>query len=165
MINARPHKGTAANATLRFSRTLQIGRRMAGYSGTPLAKKLGIKAGSRLRFVRPPETFLADLGTLPEGAVLLEGKEGAIDVLVLFVGDLASLRKDFAKMAARITPNGMLWVAWPKKSSGVVTDINENLVREHGLAEGLVDVKVCAIDETWSGLKFVIRLKDRPGRS
>ena len=137
---------------------------MAGYSGTPLAKKLGIKPGIRLAFVRPPKTFAKELGDLPEGAKLVDSSEVSIDVLILFVADFAALNRDFAAMATKIAENGMLWVGWPKKSSGIVTDVNENVVRDHGLSVGLVDVKVCAMDEIWSGLKFVIRVKDRPGR-
>ena len=133
---------------------------MAGYSGTPLVNKIGIKPNHKLLFRHAPTTFVKDLGALPEGAAETRSK-APLDVAVLFTRSRAELEKEFAPLAARVAPNGMLWVGWPKKASGVPTDLNENLVREIGLARGMVDVKVCAIDETWSGLKFVFRLKDR----
>ena len=132
----------------------------AGYSGTPLVNKIGIKPNHKLLFRNAPRTFAGGLGKLPEGAV--ETKSAApIDVAVLFAKSRSELEKEFAPLAARLASNGMLWVGWPKKASGVPTDLNENLVRDIGLARGMVDVKVCAIDDTWSGLKFVYRLKDR----
>ena len=133
---------------------------MSGYSGTPLVQKLGIKSGFRVAFPEAPETFPALLGDLPERVVLVS--EGPIDLAVTFVKSRADLLARFALAARRLTPAGILWVAWPKKASGMATDLNENVVRDVGLAAGLVDTKVCAIDEIWSGLKFVIRLKDRP---
>jgi hypothetical protein len=133
---------------------------MAGYSGTPLVKKIGIKPNHKLLFRNAPATFSSNLGELPEGAALSNGKT-PIDVAVLFAKSRAELEKEFVRVAARIASNGMLWVGWSKKASGVATDLNENLVRDIGLARGMVDVKVCAIDDTWSGLKFVYRLKDR----
>jgi hypothetical protein len=138
---------------------------MAGYSGTPLVQKLGIKPGARLFAVHAPPDFAATLGPLPDGATWLTGAAKDLDLALLFVTALDDLTDRFPKVAARLTANGMLWVAWPKKASGVPTDVNENVVRDVGLAAGLVDVKVCAIDETWSGLKFVYRLKDRPAAS
>jgi hypothetical protein len=133
----------------------------AGYSGTPLVSKIGIKPNQKLLFRNSPPTFAKDLGKLPEGAVQSNGK-APLDVAVFFTKSRAELEKEFSPLAARVASNGMLWVGWPKKASGVETDLNENLVREIGLARGMVDVKVCAIDETWSGLKFVYRVKDRP---
>jgi hypothetical protein len=133
---------------------------MAGYSGTPLPKKLGIKEESRLAFVDAPASFAAALGPLPAGVEFNPGRD--LDLIVLFVRDLKALRARFGGEADRLQPAGMLWVGWPKKRSGVATDLDENVVRTVGLEEGLVDTKVCAIDEVWSGLKFVVRVKDRP---
>ena len=135
---------------------------MAGYSGTPLVQKIGIKPGSRIILRNHPPTFLSDLGTLPGGAECTERLTGKADVVVCFTDRKSELVRNFASLASRLNPAGMLWISWPKKASGVATDLNENIVREIGLECGLVDVKVCAIDETWSGLKFVVRLKDRP---
>jgi hypothetical protein len=134
---------------------------MAGYSGTPLVQKLGIKPDARVYFANAPADFPTTLGPLPAGVEQVGGAAKDLDFAVLFVTDRAGLTKQFAKLAARLQKAGMLWVAWPKKASGVPTDLTENVVRDIGLAAGLVDVKVCAIDETWSGLKFVYRLKDR----
>jgi hypothetical protein len=137
----------------------------AGYSGTPLPRKLGIREGSRLLLVSAPGDFAATLGELPPGIELLESGAREADVAIVFVRDLAALNAQFASLAAALQPAGGLWVAWPKRSSGVATDLDEKVVRELGLAAGLVDNKVCAIDETWSGLRFVWRLRDRPKRS
>jgi hypothetical protein len=134
---------------------------MAGYSGTPLVQKLGIKAEARVHFAHAPADFAKTLGPLPAGVELLGGTPKNLDLALLFVTNKAALSSQFPKLAARLQPAGMLWVAWPKKASGVPTDLTENIVRDIGLAAGLVDVKVCAIDDTWSGLKFVYRLKDR----
>jgi hypothetical protein len=135
---------------------------MAGYSGTPLVQKLGIKPDARLHLANAPADFDTTLGPLPPGVEHVGTAGKNIAVAVLFVKDRADLAARFAKLAARLAPHGMLWVGWPKKASGVPTDLTENAVREIGLAAGLVDVKVCAIDDVWSGLKFVYRLKDRP---
>jgi hypothetical protein len=138
---------------------------VAGYSGTPLPKKLGIKEGARLVLARAPESFRSDaLPDLPPGVEVCEPRFAAIDVALLFVTSAANLQARFPEARGWMTPAGGLWVAWPKKASGVPTDLNENLIREIGLAAGMVDNKVCAIDETWSGLRFVFRLKDRPAR-
>jgi hypothetical protein len=134
---------------------------MAGYSGTPLVQKLGIKPEARLHFVNAPPDFAATLGPLPAGVEQVGGTAKNLDLAVLFVTEKADLEERFIKLADRLAPAGMLWVAWPKKASGVPTDLSDNVVREIGLAAGLVDTKVCAIDAVWSGLKFVIRLKDR----
>ena len=141
------------------------GMSMAGYSGTPLPRKLGIGEGSRVLFADAPDGFATTLGEVPASVELVAAGEGAVDVAVLFARDAAALRAKFAGLAASLQPAGGLWVAWPKRSSGVSTDLDENLVREIGLAEGLVDNKVCAIDATWSGLRFVWRLRDRPQRA
>jgi hypothetical protein len=137
----------------------------AGYSGTPLPRKLGIREGSRLLLVDAPADFAATLGELPPGVELLEAGAGAVDVAILFALGAATVRARFADLAASLEPACGLWIAWPKRSSGVATELDENVVREIGLADGLVDNKVCAIDATWSGLRFVWRLRDRPPRS
>jgi hypothetical protein len=135
---------------------------MAGYSGTPLVQKIGIKPGHRLLLRNDPPSFLRDLGRLPDGVAATDRVAGKANVAVYFTDKLAALEKDFPALTKAIEPDGMLWVAWPKKASGRATDLTEDLVRRVALARGLVDVKVCAIDETWSGLKLVVRLKDRP---
>ena len=134
---------------------------MAGYSGTPLPKKLGIKEGTRVALVNAPKDFESELGELPDNVEFIKRPTKSLDIILFFVLNERALVRDFAKLAARLTANGMIWIAWPKKSSGVATDLTEPRVQRIGLDAGLVDVKVCAIDETWSGLKFVYRLKDR----
>ncbi len=135
---------------------------MAGYSGTPLVKKLGIKAGAAVLLVNPPEGFLKTLGPLSADAEIISPRSReSLDVVLLFANSQKKLRQEFARLAARLKPAGGLWVCWPKKASGVKTDLTEDLIRKVGLAAGLVDNKVCAVDETWSGLRFVIRLVDR----
>lgn len=134
---------------------------MAGYSGTPLLQKIGIKPGHRIILRKAPASFLKDLGKLPEGAETSDRLAGKANVIVYFTEKLAELKKDFPRLGATLVPDGMVWISWPKKASGRITDVTENLVRDVGLECGLVDVKVCAIDEIWSGLKFVIRVKDR----
>jgi hypothetical protein len=130
-----------------------------GYSGTPLVEKLGIKPGARLKFVSEPKSLDALLGELPEGSRF--ATSGALDFAMLFAKSRSDLVNGFSRLRDRLETNGMLWVAWPKKASGVETDLTEGVVRTFGLESGLVDVKVCAIDDIWSGLKFVRRLKDR----
>jgi hypothetical protein len=135
-------------------------QRMPGYSGTPLPAKLGLKPGQRLSFVGEPDGFVPSLGALPDGARV--AASGSFDLGVWFVRSARELAPALAKAQPRLDPAGALWIGWPKKSSGVATDVTEDVVREAALARGLVDVKVCAIDDTWSGLKLVVRLKDRP---
>ena len=135
--------------------------KMAGYSGTPLAKKLGIKEGSRIALVNAPKDFESQLEELPDNVQFIKRPTKSLDIILLFVLTERTLTRNFAKLAATLVSNGMIWIAWPKKSSGVTTDLSEQLVRRIGLDAGLVDVKICAIDDTWSGLKFVYRLKDR----
>jgi len=130
-----------------------------GYSGTPLVKKLGIKPETRIQFVSAPNDFAALIGPIPDGARVQ--RDGTLDFAIVFVKQLDELMKQFPVLRDRLETNGMLWVAWPKRTSGVATDLNEGIVRDYGLRAGLVDVKICAIDDTWSGLKFVRRLKDR----
>ena len=134
---------------------------MAGYSGTPLVQKLGIKPGHRLLLVQAPPDFAMTLGELPADLVLASPAMKQLDVILLFAKSFADLRKRFGPLAGRLIGNGSLWVCWPKKAAKLPTDLDENVVRDHGLEVGLVDVKVCAVDETWSGLKFVIRLADQ----
>lgn len=134
---------------------------MAGYSGTPLVKKLGVGAGSRVSLVGAPPGFQALLAPLPAGVRFLSSRAASIDLVLLFVDRAAVLERRFACEADRLVTAGMLWVAWPKRASKRDTDLTEDVVRRIGLAAGLVDVKVCAIDEVWSGLRFVRRLRDR----
>jgi hypothetical protein len=134
---------------------------MAGYSGTPLAKKLGIKEGHRVALVSAPDRFVGELEGLPENVIFDARARKPTDVIVLFVRSSAELKSTFQKHAAKLRQTGMLWVSWPKKASGVATDLTENIVRQVGLEAGLVDVKICAVNDVWSGLKFVIRVKDR----
>jgi hypothetical protein len=135
---------------------------MSGYSGTPLPKKLGIKPGSTVAFRTAPPEFAAALGELPEGVRVKRRAAAPLDVLVAFFVDRADLDARLRALSRTIFPDGGLWIAWPKRSSGVATDLTEDVVRELGLGLGLVDNKVCAIDETWSGLRLVHRLRDRP---
>jgi hypothetical protein len=135
---------------------------MAGYSGTPLVQKIGIKPGHRIILRSHPPSFLKDLGPMPDDAEHTEKLTGKANVIVCFTDRKAELEKNFGQLAGKLAPDGMLWISWPKKASGMPTDLTEDTVREIGLDCGLVDVKVCAIDNTWSGLKFVIRTKDRP---
>ena len=134
----------------------------SGYSGTPLPKKLGIKGGSQVAIVSAPDGFDDTLGTLPDGVQVRRQARGKSDVIVYFVTRAAELSRRFATLARALEPDGGLWVAWPKKSAGVATDLVFEAVQRVGLDAGLVDNKVCAIDETWSGLRFVYRLADRP---
>lgn len=134
---------------------------MAGYSGTPLVAKLGMKPGARMTFIGAPDGFRKLLEPWPDAAKVLGPSAASLDLAVLFTTSAAHLERHFLRTAKRLVPSGALWVAWPKKASGVTTDLGEDRVRGIGLAAGLVDVKVCAIDETWSGLKFVVRTRDR----
>jgi hypothetical protein len=134
---------------------------MPGYSGTPLPKKLGIKPGARVCMVAAPADVLEELNAALAECQNSDDGKAPLDFAMHFTKSKAELAKDFRRISKRLAPAGMLWVSWPKKSSGVVTDLNENIVREIGLDAGLVDVKVCAVTEVWSGLKFVRRVKDR----
>ena len=135
---------------------------MAGYSGTPLVKKLGLKQGFRIGLVSPPKGFQKELAPLPNDVSLsVGGLVKPLDLIILFADSQKMLKTEFLKLARKLRQNGMLWIAWPKKASGVTTDLSENIIRDIGLDAGLVDVKVCAINDVWSGLKFVYRLEDR----
>jgi hypothetical protein len=133
---------------------------MPGYSGTPLPKKLGIKDGFRVHFVDAPRDVLAELKTSLTNCEAVRDGTG-LDFAMVFAKSKKELASEFRRVAKILAPAGMLWVSWPKKSSGVATDLDENVVRDVGLGAGLVDVKVCAVTDVWSGLKFVRRLKDR----
>jgi hypothetical protein len=135
-----------------------------GYSGTPLPKKPGIREGSRVAIVAAPQGFDAVLGALPPGAELRTHARGRLDVIVFFVTRRAELARRFPSFARALHDDGGLWVAWPKKTSGVATDLAFDAVQHVGLDAGLVDNKVAAIDRTWSGLKFVYRVADRGRR-
>ena len=137
---------------------------MAGYSGTPLPKKLGIREGGRVAFPGEPPDFRSALGELPDGVEVRTRTRGPLDVIVAFHTRRAKLARGLDRLVANLEPDGGLWIAWPKRSSGVSTDITEDVIREEALLRGLVDNKVCAIDETWSGLRLVIRVENRPGR-
>lgn len=134
---------------------------MAGYSSTPLTKKLGIKEGSRIAFVNAPKGFKDYLGPLPPDVNLMTRLTKPLDLVLLFVIEERALLRDFAKLVGKLATNGMIWIAWPKKSSGVPTDLFFSRVQRIGLDAGLVDVKICAIDDTWSALKFVHRKKSQ----
>jgi hypothetical protein len=135
----------------------------SGYSGTPLPKKLGIKERHRIALLNAPDGFASTLTPMPDG-VDVETALGSesLDVLLFFAKTRRDLQARFSILAKNLAPNGGLWIGWPKRSSGVETDLTENVIRAIGLNAGLVDNKVCAIDETWSGLRFVYRLVDRP---
>ena len=132
-----------------------------GYSGKPLAQKLGIKPGERIVSIDAPDHYEQLLHPLPEGAALVDELPSTASFLHLFATQRADLVDQLRRLKPCLARGGMIWISWPKKSAKVETDLNGNLVREEGLAAGLVDVKVCAVDATWSGLKFVYRRRDR----
>jgi hypothetical protein len=134
---------------------------MPGYSGTPLPQKLGIKNGFRVLLIDAPAEVLEELQDALDGCELPREKKSLLDFAMIFATSPAQLEKQFTRTAKLLAPAGMLWVGWPKKSSGVKSDLDENIVRTVGLETGLVDIKVCAVTEIWSGLKFVRRVKDR----
>jgi len=133
----------------------------SGYSGTPLVKKLGIKENFRVRFIQGPENYLALLGELPEGLKFLKRKSKEVDFIHLFAKNQKVLDKYFLQIKDEIKKDGMIWISWYKKASKIPTDLNEDIIRNTALANGLVDVKVCAVDEKWSGLKIVWRKENR----
>jgi hypothetical protein len=136
----------------------------AGYSKRTLAEKLGIKAGTRVIALGAPLTYASLLGVLPRGAALHSGLPKSSNFIHRFARKRDDLASDFPRLARVLSDDGTLWISWPKGTSGVETDLDENIVRELGLEEGLVDVKVCAVDEVWSGLKFVRRVVNRGPR-
>lgn len=133
----------------------------AGYSGTPLVKKLGIKPGFRVRFINPPKRYDKTLGPLPAEVTIASATRGTFDFIHIFADRQAELDRRLPALKKAIAKDGMIWISWPKKASGVATDLSDGAVRKVGLSTGLVDIKTCAVDETWSGLKFVYRKKDR----
>jgi hypothetical protein len=137
------------------------GSPLAGFSGKSLIQKLGIKAGVRLGIFEAPTGFDATLGQLPDGVTKTTTLRGSHDVVLLFAKSKKPLETRFDEVAKVVAPAGSFWVCWPKKTSGVLSDLDENIVRAVGLNRGWVDIKVCAIDDIWSGLKFVTRLSHR----
>ena len=134
---------------------------MAGYSGTPLVKKIGIKPGDRVLISGVPKGFDKELAPLPAEVKLANGAAKELNVALFFTDKRAQLEKELPKLKSRIAQNGMIWIAWPKKASKVPTDLTEDVIRNTALALGLVDIKVCAVNDVWSGLKLVIPVKDR----
>jgi len=134
---------------------------VAGYSGTPLPRKLGIKEGAAIAFSRPPAEFETTLGPLPDGVRVKGSVRGPLDVIVAFFTRRTEFERRLPALRGAMAPACGLWIAWPKRASGLPTDMTEDVVREVALPTGLVDNKVCAIDATWSALRFVVRLRDR----
>lgn len=134
----------------------------AGYSKRSLVEKLGIKPNSRLSIVHAPDGFDVTLGPLPPGVMALRKPTKDLDFIHAFFLESRNLEREFVVLKQAMKPNGVLWISWPKKAAKIDTDVTESIVRETGLKNGLVDVKVCAVDEVWSGLKFMYRLADRP---
>jgi hypothetical protein len=134
---------------------------MAGYSGTPLLKKLGIKPGFKMYVANPPGEYFEWLSPLPDEVEVKIRLAKGVDFVHVFCLSQKDFHSLFTKVKSILKKEGMVWVSWPKKASRVKTDLDENIIRDFGLKSGMVDVKVCAVDETWSGLKFVFRLKDR----
>jgi len=135
---------------------------MAGYSGTPLAKKLGIKDNFRIALLHVPDEVHNELQDAVAKCRIVKPTSTSLDFIFLFAKSVAELERPLIQATASLAPAGMLWVSWPKKSSGVATDLTENIVRTIGIAAGLVDIKVCAVTDVWSGLKFVIPVENRP---
>jgi hypothetical protein len=134
----------------------------SGYAGNPLNRKLGLTEGLKIAVINPPDRYWDLVDPLPEGVSLAGPRARGLDFVHIFVERRAELARALPKLQARIKPDGMVWVSWPKKTSQVETDVTEDTIRELALPLGLVDVKVCAVDETWSGLKLVIREEERP---
>ena len=132
-------------------------KKSAGYSGTPLVRKLGVREGTTVLTVDAPKAYAELLGPLPTQARLVRRVSGSPEFVHVFATSLSSLKANLKRLRSTLVPDGTVWVSWPKKSSGVETDVTEDRIREVALPMGFVDVKVCAIDETWSGLKLVIR--------
>jgi hypothetical protein len=138
---------------------------MAGYSGRSLVEKLGIKPNTRAAILRPPKGYRRTLGKLPAGVTTTGAVRGRLSFIQVFSSSSGDLAAVFPRLAKALDDDGMLWVSWPKRTSGVATDLTEDGIRAIGLPHGLVDVKVCAVDDTWSGLKFVRRLSNRVARA
>lgn len=133
----------------------------AGYSGTPLPRKLGLRPGTRIAVIHAPEGFLQAIEPLPHGTTLLSRASADCDVMIFFTEAEKELRDRFDRLVDSVKPDGMLWICWPKKASKRQTDLTEDRIRAIALEGGVVDVKVCAIDDVWSGLKLVRRTRDR----
>ena len=133
----------------------------AGYSGTPLIKKLGIRAGDTIALINAPKNYDELIGPLPEAAKVRARLSTDTRFIHLFARDRATLMRELPRAKRALAMDGTLWISWPKKAAGIPTDVTETIVRETGLETGLVDVKICAVDAIWSGLKFVYRLRDR----
>ena len=133
----------------------------AGYSGTPLERKLGIKHGFKIKTVHQPDYYFDLFTELPLDILRIDDNNSKKDFIHYFTKSSEQLSRDIVQLGQEIEENGMIWISWPKKASKIETDLNGNMVREIGLKNGLVDIKVCAVDEIWSGLKFVIPLKLR----
>ena len=133
----------------------------AGYSGTPLEKKLGIREGFVISILHPPPYYFDLFTKWPEGLKIVKGGRQKRNLIHYFAKERAKLLKDLYELKNGIEQNGMIWISWPKKSSGVATDITEDFIRNLAIQHGLVDVKVCAVDAVWSGLKLVIPVKER----
>lgn len=134
---------------------------LAGYSGTPLAKKLGIKEGMVIRLVTPPDDYTSFFTDLPTNVTFTKDAAIAKQMVHYFTKDIAALAKDIAALRQEIFPNGSIWISWPKKAAKIPCNITEDDIRQLALANGLVDVKVCAVSDIWSGLKLVVPVKDR----
>lgn len=134
---------------------------MAGYSKRSLAQKLDLKEGYKMIALNPPQGYQQMLGELPSKVIVANTLTAPLDFVHFFTKEKTVLEHEFPKLKQAISPDGLIWISWPKRSSKVKTDLDENIIREIGLANGLVDVKVCAVDEVWSGLKFVYRRQDR----
>jgi hypothetical protein len=134
---------------------------MAGYSKRTLAEKLGIKDNTKVIFINPPNTYIQEIAKEVSRTVEKKKMEPDLDFIHFFTKSKGELESNFPFLKNSLVQNGMIWISWPKGQRGVETDLNENIVRDVGLKNGLVDIKVCAVDNTWSGLKFVIPVKDR----
>jgi len=134
---------------------------MAGYSSAPLAKKLGMKPGFRMLLINAPEYYLQLFADLPEDIHWVKSNEVQLNMVHFFTKEATELHATLPLLMGRIVSNGVIWVSWPKRSAGIATDVSENMIRDLALKIGLVDIKVCAVDEVWSGLKLVIPVKDR----
>ena len=132
-----------------------------GYSKRSLIEKLGIKSGFSVYILNPPTGYDVALGELPKGVQRFAKPKGALDLIQFFTKERSELERQFPVLKKALADTGMLWISWPKAASKIATDVNENVVREIGLKNQMVDIKVCAVDEVWSGLKFVVRLNDR----
>jgi hypothetical protein len=134
---------------------------MAGYSATPFAKKLGIKSNFKLRVINAPDYYLDLFADMPEGVKILKDKKTKKNFIHLFIKNVSELEKNIHEIKSEIEQDGIIWISWYKKSSKIPTDVTEDKIRETALVSGLVDIKVCAVDDVWSGLKLVIPVKNR----